>query len=87
MTIRDRVLAVVTREVGSIITEADDPIDAVLASDFRCDSLHRISIMVSIEEEFGIDIHDREDALMGEAATIRDLVRLVEGKLQGSLAA
>ena len=84
---RSRLLSVVTKEIGSIITEADDPIDALMASELKCDSLHRVSIMVAVEEEFGIEIHDSEDVLLGANATLRDLLALVERKVAGRVVA
>ena len=59
---RTRLLTIVTRELGSIVTTADDPLDAVLTTDLKGDSLHRISLICEIEEEFGIEVSDDDDA-------------------------
>jgi len=77
---RTRLLALVTRELGSIVTTADDPID-VSFSELGGDSLHRISIMAAAEEEFEIEISDEDDERLGPDATLRTLLTLIEWKL------
>lgn len=85
--IATRLLALVTREFGAIETTADDPLDAVLTTDLKGDSLHRISLMVEIEEEFGVEISDDEDAALGPDATLRSVLGLIERKLAEKVAA
>lgn len=82
-----RLLALVTREFGAIETTADDPLDAVLTTDLKGDSLHRISLLVEIEEEFGVEISDDEDAALGSDATIRSVLDLIERKLAAKVSA
>ena len=79
--IATRLLALVEREMGSIVTLADDPLDAVLTTDLKGDSLHRISLLVDIEEEFGVEITDDEDEALGADATIRVVYHLILRKL------
>ncbi len=78
---RTRLLALVTREFGAIETTADDPLDAVLTTDLKGDSLHRISLIMEIEDEFGVAISDDEDDALGEDATLADLLDLIERKV------
>ena len=84
---RTRLLALVTREFGAIETTADDPLDAVLTTDLKGDSLHRISVMCSIEEAFGIEVSDDDDAALGPDATLRTLLGMIERKLAEKVAA
>ncbi len=84
---RTRLLSIVTRELGSIVTTADDPLDAVLTTDLKGDSLHRISLLVEIEEEFGVEISDDEDEALGHDATLRSVLGLIERKLAEKVAA
>ncbi len=76
-----RLLSLVEREMGSIVTLADDPLDAVLTTDRKGDSLHRISLIMEIEDEFGIQISDDEDEALGPDATLRSVLELIERKL------
>lgn len=85
--IATRLLSLVEREMGSIITPSDDPLDAVLTTDLKGDILHRISLLVEIEEEFGVEISDDEDAALGSDATIRSVLELIERKLAEKVAA
>lgn len=84
---RTRLLTIVTRELGSIVTTADDPLDAVLTTDLKGDSLHRVCIMMEAEDEFGVEIADDEDAELGEDATLADLLELIERKLAAKVPA
>ncbi len=76
-----RLLSLVEREMGSIVTLADDPLDAVLTTDLKGDSLHRISLIMEIEDEFGIQISDDEDEALGPDATLRSVMGLIERKV------
>lgn len=78
---RTRLLALVTREFGAIETTADDPLDAVLTTDLKGDSLHRILLLMEIEDEFQIEITDDEDEALGADATIRVVYHLILRKL------
>ena len=80
-TTRTRLLATITTELGAIVTTADDVLDAVILRDLRPDSLDVITTSMAIEDEFGISMDEPEIMAMGEGATLRDLLALVEGKL------
>ena len=84
---RTRLLALVTREFGAIETTADDLLDAVLTTDLKGDSLHRISLIMEIEDEFGIQISDDDDEALGHDATLRSVLGLIERKLAEKVAA
>jgi acyl carrier protein len=83
---RTRLLSIVSLEMGAIQTTAEDPINARF-SELGGDSLHRISLLVEIEEEFGVEISDDEDAALGSDATIRSVLELIERKLAAKVAA
>ena len=83
---RARLLSIVTRELGTIETTADDPLDATF-SGLNGDSLHRISIMCEVEEEFGIEISDEDDERLGPDATLRTLLDLIERKIAAKVPA
>ncbi len=87
MDIATRLLALVTREFGAIETTADDQLDAVLTTDLKGDSLHRILLLMEIEDEFGIQISDDEDEALGHDATLRSVLELIERKLAEKVAA
>lgn len=82
-----RLLALVTREFGAIETTADDPLDAVLTTDLKGDSLDRVTLMMQIEDEFGVQISDDEDEALGPDATLRSVMGLIERKLAEKVAA
>ena len=84
-TTRTRLLATITTELGAIVTTADDVIDAVILRDLRPDSLDVITTSMAIEDEFGISMDEPEIMALGEGATLRDLLGLVEGKLEGEV--
>ena len=85
--IATRLLALVTREFGTIQTLADDPLDAVLTTDLKGDSLHRISLIMEIEDELQIEISDDEDEALGHDATLRSVLGLIERKLAAKVSA
>lgn len=82
-----RLLSLVEREMGSIVTLADDPLDAVLTTDLKGDSLDRVTLMMQIEDEFGVQISDDEDEALGPDATLRSVMGLIERKLAEKVAA
>lgn len=84
---RTRLLSLVEREMGSIVTLADDPLDAVLTTDLKGDSLDRVTLMMQIEDEFGVQISDDEDEALGPDATLRSVLGLIERKLAEKVAA
>lgn len=83
---RTRLLSIVSRELGTIETITNDPLDATF-SGLKGDSLHRISIMCEVEEEFGIEISDEDDERLGPDATLRTLLDLIERKIAAKVPA
>jgi len=81
-----RLLSLVEREMGSIVTLADDPLDAVLTTDLKGDSLDRVTLMMQIEDEFGVQISDDDDEALGHDATLRSVLGLIERKLAEKVA-
>jgi len=54
---------------------------AELVGDLGADSLDRVTIVFDLEDEFGIAINDQQESAV---VTVRDLVALVEGKVNGA---
>jgi acyl carrier protein len=73
MVIADRVRAIVMDQLG--VLEAEVTLDASLRDDLDADSLDAIEIVITVEEEFGIEIPDDEAARL---ATYGDVLRYVE---------
>lgn len=71
-TILDRLEAVVRRG-----TAFDGPLkaDMTLAEDLSMDSLDRVSLALSIEEEFGVDVSDDD---VEEMTTVARVVAVIE---------
>lgn len=87
---RTRLLGVVTQCIGAI-EFATDPMERTLES-LKMDSLDVVDLIMSIEDEFRIEITDDEAepfaANVGHAAkTLGDLLALVEQKLAGKVSA
>lgn len=82
-----RLLAAFVRHFGVVETPAADPLDCVIRCDLKPDSLDLVEVTMEIEEEFGISLGDEEVADLPETATIRDVLKLVEPKLAGRVAA
>lgn len=55
-----------------------------LATDLRADSLDRITLAMSIEETFAVEIDDEQ---VERAATVADLVTIVDAALAAKVAA
>ena len=78
---RTRLLAALTAEMGAIVTPEADVLDAVILRDLRPDSLDVITVSMAIEDEFDIAVDEPEIMALGEKATLRDVLALVERKL------
>jgi len=75
-TIKERVLKVVTEELG---VKADDCKDeATLSGDLGADSLDVVDVVMAIEEEFGIEVPDDDAPIL---KTVGDIVGYVEGRV------
>lgn len=79
MTPHNTLLSLVACQFGTIQTAAADPIDTSF-QELGGDSLDRVSLLVEIEDAFGIEISDAEDTELGPDATLRDLLALIEAK-------
>lgn len=82
MTPATRLLSVITTHFGVIDTPEADPLDALFVRDLRPDSLDAVEIAMLVEDEFAIDLTDDDmDLLYAGTTTLRDVLRVVEGKL------
>ena len=79
---KTRLLSLITREIGAIETTAADPLDARLVRDCKADSLHLVILAMAVEDEFGIELPDDDFAALGEDPTVRDVLALVERKME-----
>lgn len=78
----ERVCRLVAHNLG-IIQERVLPASR-LALDLRADSLDRITIAMSIEETFGVEI---EDGVVERAATVADLIAIANDAAAAKVAA
>lgn len=76
-----RLLTLLSKHFGVLLTEAATPLDMKLLAELKPDSLDVVELIMAIEDEFEIVIDDDEAMGLGEQATLRDLLALVEGKL------
>lgn len=76
-----RLLAAITTEMGAFTTTEAEVMDAVILRDLKPDSLDVIAVSMAIEDAFGITLGEEEILGLGEKATLRDLLALVEGKV------
>jgi acyl carrier protein len=77
MSTQDRVVKVVIEQLG--VKENEIKADARFIEDLGADSLDTVELVMSLEEEFGIEIPD-EDA--EKAKTVNDVVTYIDGKLK-----
>ena len=78
MSTFDRVKSVVMEQLDINATEITP--DSTFQEDLGADSIDFIELVMSIEDEFGIEIPD-EDAR--SAKTVKDVVDYIDGKLRG----
>jgi len=76
-----RLLSAITTEMGAFTTTEAEVMDAVILRDLKPDSLDVIAVSMAIEDAFGITLGEEEILGLGEKATLRDLLALVEGKV------
>ena len=72
-TIEQRVIHCISRSTGTPVSEITA--DSRLEGDLDLDSLDRLSVVVDVEDEFGVELAD--DALEN-VATVRELVALLD---------
>lgn len=87
MTPETQFLATVTSLLGTIETLATDPLDALIVTELRPDSLDMVELAMALEDEFGVSIADHElepfDPMRGDnGKTLRDLFEVVRGKME-----
>lgn len=80
-TIEQRVIRCISRSTGIPVSEITA--DSHLEGDLVLDSLDRLSVVMDVEEEFGVELAD--DALES-VTTVRGLVELLSSGLQGEVA-
>ena len=78
MTTFDRVKNVVIEQLG--VNEGEITLDVTFQEDLGADSLDMVELMMFLEEEFGIEIPEKD---AGKAKTIRDVVDYIENKIEG----
>jgi len=64
--------------IGSVTNKSNQELEKDLANPNFCDSLQKVEIILSIEEEFNI-FFDTED--LSEMISIESIIRLTEGKI------
>ncbi len=72
-TTYERVTEVVTRQL--LVDEADIKPEASFVDDLKADSLDLVELVMSLEEEFGVDVSDEE---MEKIRTVQDAVDWVD---------
>jgi acyl carrier protein len=77
MTTEERVIDIVVEQLGVKKEEAKP--EARFIEDLGADSLDTVELIMSLEEEFGIEIPD-EDAK--KAKTINDVIKYIDTKLK-----
>jgi len=70
----DRVRKIITDHLG--VDEAPD--ESGLINDLGADSLNLVEMVMSIEEEFGIEVSDDD---METVVTVADVIKVVRGKI------
>lgn len=78
----ERVCRLVAHDLAIIQDQVQ--LSSRLALDLRVDSLDRITIAMSIEETFGVEI---EEGVVERAATVADLVRIADEAVAAKVAA
>ena len=72
----EKVREIIVEQLG--VDESDVTMDTHLMKDLEADSLDAVEIIMAIEDEYGIEIHD-EDA--EKFQSVSDLVKFVEANL------
>lgn len=77
-----RLLALLTGHFSGFETAESDLLDAQFIRDLKPDSLDVIEVLMLIEDEFRIVIGDDEAEALSTQITLREIVALIEGKLE-----
>ncbi len=75
MAVFDKVKEVIVEQLG--VEEADVKMEASFDDDLGADSLDTVEMVMSLEEEFGIEI---EDDVQENLKTVADVVNYIESK-------
>lgn len=78
MTTQEKVVEVVVEQLG--VKKEEVKPEARFIEDLGADSLDTVELIMSLEEEFGIEIPD-EDA--EKAKTVGDVISYIDTKLKG----
>lgn len=75
MVVADQVKAIVAEHLGIDVERVTD--DARFVDDLGADSLDKLELVMVFEEKFGFEI---PDAAAAKIVSVRDAIRLVEGR-------
>lgn len=74
-TVDQRIRVVLRQELG--LTDDEIHSDARLREDLGADSADSYSLVLALEDEFAIEIHDRD---LGELQTVRQIVHYIAAR-------
>ena len=77
MSIEERVIKIVAEQLG--IKENEVKFESRFVEDLGADSLDTVELIMSLEDEFSIEISDSEAE---NAKTVKDVVDYIENKLE-----
>lgn len=77
LKVMNTVIDALVEETDKDITAGDVTADSLLQDDFELDSMQHVSLVMALEDNFGIEIDDEE---LAEISTVGDLVALIETK-------
>lgn len=77
LKVMNTVIDALVEETDKDITAGDVTADSLLRDDFELDSMQHVSLVMALEDNFGIEIDDEE---LVEISTVGDLVALIETK-------
>lgn len=75
----DKIVDVVVEQLG--VKKEEVKLDARFVEDLGADSLDTVELVMTLEEEFGIEIPD-EDA--EKAKTVGDVINYIDAKVKGA---
>ena len=74
----EKLRKIIVEELG--VKDEDVTLDATFVDDLSADSLDIVELVMSIEEEFNIEI---PDSTAEKITTVRDVVEYIKSKIQG----
>mgnify|MGYP006288655833 CR=1 FL=1 len=75
MTVEERVKKIITTNLG--VRSADIRLTSSLTNDLGADSVDRVELVMSIEDEFKITVPDTAECKL---QTVQDLITFIENK-------